>query len=203
MKKIILLLFLLIVFKDSFCQVNAAGDQAPLFMLSLGADKMLINNPAFDTWTESNYNRKIGYSLNAAVDLSVVFKSYDVGMHIITGSPAETVSIYGGKRLTPLNSKVSSFIELQFGEFVVRPGVAPVDYVLTANQPGKKLELDYNAIYFGMTSKNYLNALHFKMGKGKRSFRGIPDFTPALGTSHGTAIGAMATPKAAAGTPTL
>lgn len=129
MKKIILSLFLLIIPQNCCCQVNAAGNQAPLFIFSLGVDKLLINNPAFDAWTESNYNRKIGYSPNVALDLGVVLKSHDVGMHIIAGSPAETVSIYGGERLTSLNSKVSSFLELQFGGFVARPGVAPVDYV--------------------------------------------------------------------------
>ena len=46
--------------------------------------------------------------------------------------------------------------------------ISPVNYTPTEAQKGKELQLHYNATYIGLSSKNYINGLSFKSGKGKK-----------------------------------
>jgi hypothetical protein len=169
MKKIITIIVLLVLSKSSFCQVNLRGTEDHLVTFSMGLDKTFITNPAFDSWTALNYNKKIGYFMGGMVDINIVLKSYDFGVYLSAGYPYLTGSSYWGRRLTSLQSKISSFLNLKIGTFIAYPNVSPVNYVPTHDQQGKQLELRYEAAYIGLSSKNYLNKLSFRTGKGKKA----------------------------------
>ena len=91
-----------------------------------------------------------------------------MGLLINAGSFSDVVAIYWGPRLTSIKSPFSSFLNLEFGLYNGTPGIAPVHYVPMANQVGKQLHLYYQAAFFGLSSKNYFNKLHFKTGKNKK-----------------------------------
>ena len=168
MKKAYLLFLLLMPFTSSFCQVNLQGTTYHLFTFSLGVDQPVENNQAFNSWTLSNYNRKLGNSIKGSIDLSFIGKSADAGAVANAGSFSDVVLLYWGPRLTPVTSPFSSFLNFQFGLYNGTPGITPVNYVPTTDQQGKHLHLYYEAAFFGLSSKNYFNKLHFKTGKGKK-----------------------------------
>ena len=147
--------------------MNLNGTKDHVLVISLGAEKTFMNNPAFDNWTELNYNKRINDIASLGLDVNILLKSYDVGIYGALGYPYLTYSIYWGRRLTGLQSNISSFLNLNIGGLYADPNVAPVNYVPTADQQGKKLYLRYDAAYIGLSSKNYLNKLHFSSGKGK------------------------------------
>jgi hypothetical protein len=176
MKQLLFLIILLAVLKNSFCQINLNGTEERTFVLSVGAEKMFINNEAFNNWTEQNYNKKINNFASLNLDVNMILKAYDVGIDASVGYPYAVGSIYWGRRLTSLQSKVSSFLNLHIGFFDALPDVAPVNYVPTPDQQGKHLQLQYHETYIGLSDKNYLNKLNFRTGKGKKAVSYNPGF---------------------------
>ena len=169
MKKAIMLIFFLVQGKNSFCQVNLNGTEDHIIFFSIGAEKMFMNNQAFDNWTELNYNKKINNVAALSLDMNIIIKSNDFGVGAGVGNGYVIGSFYWGRRLTGLHSSVSSFLNFTFGVLGEYPGVAPVNYTPTPDQQGKQLQLQYFPTYFGLSSKNYLNKLSFRTGKGKKA----------------------------------
>jgi hypothetical protein len=170
MKKIVLLIFVLAAAGRSFAQLAANDSSKKVFVLSLGVHQSFMNNPAFNAWTLSNYNKKINSTINGEGDLTFFMKKYDAGLHYSSANSFDFTALYFGLRLTSVQSKVSSWLNFDFGGLNIdRSDLAPVDYTLTPDQQGKKLKLEYSMYYIGLTSKNYLNNLHFHFGKHKKT----------------------------------
>lgn len=169
MKQLYFLVFLLLMGKGAICQVNLNGTEDHVVVFAIGAEKTWMNNAFFDQWTRLNYNKTINDIASLSLDINIVLKLYDLGIYTGLGYPYLTYSVYFGRRLTGLQSNVSSFLNLHIGGLAAQPNVAPVDYVPTADQQGKSLQLRYNTAYIGLSSKNYLNKLHFKKGSGKKA----------------------------------
>lgn len=163
MKRILLSLFLLVIFKGAFAQLNGY-DKVPddMVVFSLALNHTFMNSPQFNTWTSTNYNLHERYLMNAAIDLGIVNRHYDAGAFLSIPSPYALTSLYFGRKLTARQSKITSWLNLEAGSYSgVFSNIAPVDYTPTADQQGKKLELQYHTAYIALTSKNYLNFLHF------------------------------------------
>jgi len=181
MKKNLILFVLIFLCKIACCQVNLNGTEDHVMIVSLGADRTFINNPAFNSWAETNYNRKIDYVASFSFDLNIVLNYADMGIDLNAGSPYINGSVYYGRRLTSMKSAVSSFLNIELGGFFAAPRFAPANYTPTPDEQGKKLELHYSAAYIGLSSRNYLNKLHFKKGKGKNAVSFNPGFNFEFG----------------------
>lgn len=170
MKKLIIILLLLVTGKSSFAQLEAGGWPAGMVVFSVGAQQNIMNNQAFDAWTMSNYNKKIRLNITPAGDLAYFAKKYDGGAGLSGLNGFTFISFYGGRRLTPLHSAISSWLNLGIGGLVVnRSDIAPVNYVLTPDEVGQKNRLQYTMTYLELSSRNYLNNLHFRFGKKKKT----------------------------------
>lgn len=170
MKKTIILVFLFSGV-HLFAQVNIKGNNDNMFMLALGPYMPFTNNYAFNHWTAINYHNQASLSMGAYLDAAIVLKSTDFGVQAALGVPYGIGSLYWGKRITPEGSNVSSFLNMEFGSLGFSPPSvdAPLNYIPTSDQAGKTLHLKYQTFYFGLASKNYINKLSFKSGKGKKS----------------------------------
>ncbi|HZY35319.1 MAG TPA: hypothetical protein VFE53_01645 [Mucilaginibacter sp.] len=170
MKKILILVLLGLTYKNSLCQVNLKGTEERVLILSMGTDETFINNPTFDSWTKLNYNLHEGYVMSGHLDISFVSKAYDFGIHANAPYPYGIYSFYFGRRLTGLQSPVSSFLNIEAGAFeAIYTNISPLNYTPSPDQQGQQLQLHYNATYLGLSSRNYLNKLHFTTGKGKNA----------------------------------
>ena len=105
MKKNLILFFLLFLSETAFCQLNFQGTEDHV----IGSERTFINNSAFNSWTESNYNRKINYAVSFSFDLNIVLKYADMGINFNAGPPFINASVYYGRRLTSMQSEVSFF----------------------------------------------------------------------------------------------
>jgi len=169
MKKIVLLLFLLTAARGSFAQLAANDSVKNVFVLSFGAHQTIMNNPGFNNWTLTNYHKKINNPINIEGDLTFFIKTYDVGLQYSANSFAFT-TVHLGTHLTAAQSKLSSWLDFDFGQlYIKRTDMAPIDYTPTPDQQGENLKLEYSVYYIGLTSKNYLNNLHFHFGKHKKT----------------------------------
>jgi len=169
MRRIVIIVLLLMLFRNSFGQVNLNDTEDHLLVFSIGAEKTFMNNTAFNNWTETNYNKKINDFAALSIDINIIRRWYDFGLYLGVGYPYEAASLYWGRRLTGLKSKISSYLNVKVGELVAFPDVALIDYTPTANQAGKQLQLRYYSAYIGLSEKNYLNKLSFRTGKGKKA----------------------------------
>jgi hypothetical protein len=170
MKKLILIFLLLVTGKSSFAQLDAAGWPADMYVFSVGAQQNIMNNPAFDAWARTNFNKKININISPAGDFAYFGKKYDGGLHVSALNGFTFVSLYGGLRLTSLHSKVSSWLNLGVGGLEIdRYDIAPVNYIPTPDEVGKKNRLQYNMTYLELSSRNYLNSLHYRVGKNKKT----------------------------------
>jgi hypothetical protein len=172
MKKFIFMIFMLLLAKATFAQLNADGSPNDVLVISLGLHQTFMNNGAFDAWTLSNFNKKLNQDINAEGDLSYFWKKYDAGVHLSSSASFVFGNLYFGTKLTPTHSSVSSYLNLDLGLLgFSRHDIVPVDYTPTPDQQGKDLKLKYSMPYLGLTSMNYLNNLHFRFGKhNKTSF---------------------------------
>jgi len=168
LKKIPLLVSLLLLFGNSFAQLTSSGSPDNVFVFSLGAATPFMNNIAFNAWAKTNYNKNVAINnqVNYDSNLAFVFKKWDLDIHIDGNSTLGVISLDFGRRLTPQHSIISSFLNFEIGEFSLSYNdIVPVGYTLTADQQGKKLDLQYVQTFIGLSSKNYLNMLHFRTGK--------------------------------------
>ncbi|WP_183575463.1 hypothetical protein HDF18_16200 [Mucilaginibacter sp. X5P1] len=168
MKKIVLVFFLLLIFTRGFSQLSFNDSPFKMAVFSFGAHQTIMNNPGFDNWASSNYNRTITSKISIEGDLTAITRNYEFGIHFTNPTPYGVGGLYAGRRLTPLRSEISSYLEFNIGGFFGRfKNLSPVNYKPTADQQGQDLELHYDATYIGLTSKNYFNNLHFRIGKSK------------------------------------
>jgi len=168
MKKIILIFFLLLLFTRCFSQLSFNDSPFKMVIFSFGVHQNIMNNPGFNDWASSNYNRPITNAISVEGDITAITRNYEFGVHFTDSAPYGVWSFYAGRRLTPIRSAVSSYLEFNIGNFSGRfKNLSPVNYQPTADQQGQDLRLHYDAVYLGLTSKNYFNNLHFRIGKSK------------------------------------
>jgi len=168
MKKLIVLIVLFITAQTSFAQRSFDGTADNLVIISGGVNQLIIYNPAFNAWAANNYNAQVRNGLSGEIDMALTFKSYDFGFDYTGNNPYGTVGGFVGKRLTSYSSGISSWLNVNVGNFFAYfHNLAPVDYKPTPDQVGQKLELHYYATYIGLTSRNYFNKAVIRIGKRK------------------------------------
>jgi hypothetical protein len=134
-----------------------------MLIMNIGVDDFSISRQAFDKWTRMNFNRVENNNPNIFADFGCIFRAYDIGVSLSSnGVGFDLTQGYIGRRLTRPQSPVSSWLNLEFGGISGQfTNIRPVNYVLTPDQVGQKLQLRYASNYWGLTSKNYLNFLHY------------------------------------------
>jgi hypothetical protein len=131
---------------------------------------MFYSNREFNRWTTANYGLLEKYSTGVFGELSFTHKRLGGGFSIGYSAPITNWSFYFGYRLTGKYSPIGSWLNLQAGEISATfKNIAPVNYQLAPDEIGQSMELRYKAGYIGITSKNYLNFLHWniKLPHGK------------------------------------
>ncbi|MES2060728.1 MAG: hypothetical protein V4456_02325 [Bacteroidota bacterium] len=169
MKKTLLLFCLIVILKSTYAQTDRKKNDTYV-TFSVGAGIPSIDNRAFDNWTQINYNKKYTNRVSVNIDLGAVYKNYDAGISF-TGSSADfrTYTFYAGRKITSAKSPLVSFLNFGVGGLIItNRSLAPLNYVLSPDEIGKDMELNYSATYIGIYSKNYLNNLGFGIGKRKR-----------------------------------
>ena len=170
MKKLIFISLLLAAGKSSFTQVSANDWPSDVYVFSLGPQQNIMNNPGFDVWARANYNKRISLNISPAGDLAYFGKKYDAGLNVSGLNGFAFFSFYAGRRLTSLHSRISSWLNFGVGGFSLhRSDIAPVNYILTPDEVGEKMRLQYNTTFFELTSRNYLNNLHWRIGRNKKT----------------------------------
>jgi hypothetical protein len=164
-RKIAVTLFLLLLFQSSFCQRNAANmEPDSMLYFHMGASNAFINRQAFDQWTRANYNLTEKYNANFMLDLGGVYKRFDLGGSLNVGGSFNQFVVYVGRRLTGQRSFITSWLNFEYGQFVgIFKNIAPVNYTLTPDQQGQQLELHYTGNFIGLSSRNFLNFLHYNI----------------------------------------
>jgi hypothetical protein len=172
MKKLIFLLALFAVCKSASAQtiLSTQDTRYNFFEFSIGAGVPFINNKDFDNWTETNYHNRQYNNVEETVNFYYVGKNIDIGVQGTTSSEIyQTVSIYLGRRVTSVNSPITSFINLGFGGFVDDIyDYAPVGYLRTEDQVGQRLYMQYTALFITLQSRNYINNLGFNISRNRR-----------------------------------
>jgi hypothetical protein len=170
MKKLIFILLLLAVCKSSFAQLSSNGWPADVYIVSLGPQQNMMNNPGFDAWSRTNYNKRVSLNISPAGDLAYFGKKYDGSLNVSGLNGFVFVSLYAGYRLTSLHSKISSWLNFGVGGLEVhRYDIAPINYTPTPDEIGEKNRLQYNMTFFELSSRNYLNNLHWRIGRNKKT----------------------------------
>jgi len=182
MKRLIIIIFLAGCFNYAFAQLDSKNREDGFFSLDIGPNKMFYNNLEFNQWTTANYNLVKKNRLGILGDFSYTGKHFDGGLSISYASPLTSMIGYFGYRLTGKYTAISSWLNLQFGELYAKfTNIAPVNYQLTDDEVGQKMELHYNAGYIGFSSKNYINSLHWNMKLGKEKLPVNIGFYASLG----------------------
>ena len=149
---------------NAFGQRNVSNLQPEgMLIINIGVDDFFISRQAFDRWTRMNFNLVENNNPNIFADFGGIFRAYDFGTSVSSnGIGFDLTQGYIGRRLTRPQSPISSWLNLEFGGISgTFTNIRPVNYVLTPDQAGQKLQLRYLSNYWGLTSKNYLNFLHY------------------------------------------
>jgi len=166
MKKLIIILSMLLSVKATFAQLSFSDAPYDFYTIAGGMHQLFMSNPGFDNWTQTNYNRKISNQPSGEVNLTFFLKQYDFGGHVSFGNPYGYGGLFFGRRLTSRRSPVSSWLNFELGStYGFFDSTPPVGYTKTADQQGQDLHFKYNVFYAGLSSWNYINALHFRIGK--------------------------------------
>lgn len=182
MKKLIIIFILAGCFNQAFAQLNSKNREDGLFSIEIGPNQMFYNNGDFNRWTTANYNIIEKNLTGFLATLSYTDKHLGGGFSIGYNSPLTNYMAYFGYKLTGRYTAISSWLNLQFGELSARfKNIAPVNYQLTDDEIGQKMELHYNAAYIGISSKNYINSLHWNIKVGKEKIPVNAGFYASLG----------------------
>ncbi len=182
MKKLIIIFILAGCFTSAFAQLNAKNREDGLFSIGIGPNQMFYNNGDFNRWTMANYNILKKNSTGFLFDLGYTDKHWGGGLSIGYSSPLMNFIGYVGYKLTGRYTAISSWLNVQLGEISARfKNIAPVNYPLTDDEMGQKMELHYNAGYVGLSSKNYINSLHRNIKVGKEKIPVNVGFYASLG----------------------
>ena len=152
---------------QGYYQRNTADE---MFYVLGGLAHNYIDNAAFDRWTRANYNLTERYTQDYFLNLDFIFGRNGFGMIGTFTKPVDSFYGYYGRRLTGDGSPIGSWINFEFGfnEGFFK-NIAPVNYTPTPSQKGQNLELHYNSLLVGLSTRNYLNFLqfNFKIGRGR------------------------------------
>jgi hypothetical protein len=139
--------------------------QESTISFSFGVSRPFIDNQAFDNWRLQNYNIKAGH-LGGNFDITGIARNNDFGIHISSAPDFNVASVYFGRRLTNMQSSISSFLNFQAGAFwATYSNIAPLDVTVPPDNQGDKPQLEYSNFYFALSSKNYFNKLNINLGK--------------------------------------
>jgi hypothetical protein len=169
MRKALTCFAFLTVVLHSFGQAGISGTGSNMIMFSAALNKLFINNSGFNNWTALNYNKTEPNGPGVSLDIALVTRRFDGGLYFDVASANRVANFYFGKRLTPRQAAITSYLNLEVGQFgSFYNDIAPPNFVPPAGYQGKSLQLQYNAAYFGLESKNYFNFLSFRSGTGKK-----------------------------------
>src|SRR3569833_1955741 len=121
MKKLIMSMALCAICKIVLGQAPLSKQETrfDFFELAIGGDALVINNQAFNNWTQKYYHNRQPNNLAGMASFYFVGKDYDGGIQLITGNELyQTVVFYLGRRVTPRLSPVTSFINIGLGSFI-------------------------------------------------------------------------------------
>jgi hypothetical protein len=167
-KKLVLTGCILLVFTSAYGQVDLKPGETIYF--NMGYDHTFINGNAFDAWTRANFNLTEKYRDGAFFDLGSFINRFDAGLDAEFGNRVSTVNVYFGRELTSRNSTISSWLNIGIGAYYYElKNIAPVNYMLTPDEIGQKLELHYTATTLSLTSKNYLKIFRIKSKVQKKN----------------------------------
>jgi len=172
MKKLIILVPFLILFKSTFAQLTEQETKYDFFTLAVGGGKTFVANTAFDAWTEQNYQRKIYNNGEVYADFGAALKNIDFGggAQWASGDFA-MINFYVGHRITPLKSPITSYLNFSwFGYIDDIYSLSPVNYVRTPDEVGKHMELRYTSSFIGISSKNYFNNIKFNISRNRKVY---------------------------------
>ena len=182
MKKLIIIFILAGCFNQAFAQLDSKNREDGLFSIGLGPNQMFKNNGDFNRWTTANYKILKKKSTGFLFDLGYTDKHWGGGFSIGYSSPLMNFMGYAGYKLTGRYTAISSWLNVQLGEISARfKNIAPVNYQLTDDEIGQKMELHYNAAYIGISSKNYINSLHWNIKVRKEKIPVNAGFYASLG----------------------
>lgn len=182
MKKLIIIFILAGCCNQAFAQLDSKNREDGLFSIGLGPNQMFYNNGDFNRWTMANYNILKKNSTGFLFDLGYTDKHWGGGFSIGYSSPLMNFMGYAGYKLTGRYTAISSWLNVQLGEISARfKNIAPVNYQLTDDEVGQKMELHYNAGYVGLSSKNYINSLYWNIKVGKEKIPVNAGFYASLG----------------------
>jgi hypothetical protein len=172
MKKITILLSFLVISKFALAQADDEYSRFNFLSVSLGAGVSYMPNHIFNTWAKQNYGKDYHYPVTGYAEIGFAGKNYDFGLQIEPSSN-ELVqgSIYFGRRVTSVKSPITSYLNVELGWLDFESNdIAPLNYTLSPDQVGQKMELMYSVAYVGISSRNYINTLSFNIGKSYKFF---------------------------------
>jgi hypothetical protein len=165
-KHLFVLLFITPVISSA--QLNTYNQPFNILFLGVGAEQTFINNSAFNAWTQTYHDRTIKSRPMFNGELDVITKRFDSGLHVTDAYPFGVWGVYFGERLTRRSSPIASFLNFDLGGFYGHYDNIPPLQTLTPDQMGQKMELHYSSFYIGLSSRNYFNNLHFRIGSKKK-----------------------------------
>jgi hypothetical protein len=170
MKKLIVLLLFLAAVKSASAQYTPANYD--YVYLALGGGIPIINNKDFDNWSETNYHRKIYNDVEGSVDMGFVLKNYYAGFQVIgSGGDYQIANFTLGRRVTSLNSPITSYLNVGIGGFSDQIySLAPVNFQRTPDEIGQSMYLSYTNLFLVLQSKNYINNLSFSISRNQRLY---------------------------------
>jgi hypothetical protein len=141
---------------SGFGQKKDDRNPSPELFLELGPDYTFANAENLNQWAFNSGQKLPQPSISGHLALSFLFRHFGGGLKIFIPNPYRTETFFFGRRLTRLNSNVSSWLNLEIGEFdALYNHLRPVNYTLTPDQQGKTMQLKYDTLYFGVSSKTY------------------------------------------------
>jgi len=139
------------------------------FILDAGIDKVSMNNLGLNYWALSHYRKSVLPGISGQFDLTAAGR-WDLNLHVSAANPFVIFDIEFGRRLTPPNRILTSYINLDFGDLdAIFYNLAPINYTLTPDQQGQKMQLRSDNRYFGITSRNYIDRLRIFVNKSHQA----------------------------------
>ncbi|HEY1870620.1 MAG TPA: hypothetical protein VGG71_06140 [Chitinophagaceae bacterium] len=156
MKLFLLTIVCCFIVFSGFSQNKGDQDQFPEIYIDLGPDYTFANAQNLNQWIINSGQKLPQYSVSGHLALSFLFRHFGGGLKIFIPNPYRMETFFFGTRLTCFNSRFSSWLNLEIGEFdALYNHLRPVNYTLTPDQQGKSMQLKYDNLYFGVSNKTY------------------------------------------------
>lgn len=157
--------------KDKYLYRSLAFDMGPDF--SFGHVRNLNH------WAILNGQSAPRQSVSGHLRISYYSKNYGGGIEGVFPYPYQITDIFLGRRLTRFKSPVTSILNLHFGNFTaIYKHLRPDNYMLTADELGKSLQLQSSKIFFGLSSRNYWSYSKKKVGSPIFGFEILGGYMP-------------------------